>query len=167
MPTWFVERPRADVPLHFTAFHPDFKMLDVPRTPAATLTRAREIALRNGVRYAYTGNVVDVDGGSPPPTARRASVDRARLVPAWRLPASRGWPLRELRRGFPGVFADGPGGWGRRRLAGAPGVGRCAERSAASPRRALRRPAEREPRGYEAVAAYCCWGASLQRRSRR
>ena len=50
--------------MHFTAFHPDFKMLDVPPTPPATLTRARDIALANGVRHAYTGNVHDGDGGS-------------------------------------------------------------------------------------------------------
>jgi pyruvate formate lyase activating enzyme len=50
--------------MHFTAFHPDWKMLDVPATPAATLTRARSIALENGVRYAYTGNVHDAAGGS-------------------------------------------------------------------------------------------------------
>ena len=42
---WFIEHLGPDVPLHFTAFHPDYKMLDVARTPPATLTRAREIAL--------------------------------------------------------------------------------------------------------------------------
>ncbi|MFN2308619.1 MAG: AmmeMemoRadiSam system radical SAM enzyme [Gammaproteobacteria bacterium] len=61
---WVVEHLGPDVPLHFTAFHPDWKMLDVPPTPAETLTRAREIALANGVRYAYTGNVHDKGGGS-------------------------------------------------------------------------------------------------------
>jgi pyruvate formate lyase activating enzyme len=50
--------------MHFSAFHPDYKMLDVPPTPAATLTRARRIAMEQGVRYAYTGNVHDSDGGS-------------------------------------------------------------------------------------------------------
>jgi pyruvate formate lyase activating enzyme len=53
-----------DVPLHFTAFHPDWKMTDVQATPAATLTRAREIALRAGLRYVYTGNVHDEGGGT-------------------------------------------------------------------------------------------------------
>jgi pyruvate formate lyase activating enzyme len=48
--------------MHFTAFHPDYRMLDVPPTPPATLTRARRIATANGVRYAYTGNVHDRDG---------------------------------------------------------------------------------------------------------
>jgi pyruvate formate lyase activating enzyme len=61
---WIVERLGPDVPLHFTAFHPDYKMTDVPPTPPATLTRARRIALGNGLRYVYTGNVRDVDGGT-------------------------------------------------------------------------------------------------------
>ncbi|MDQ3973358.1 MAG: AmmeMemoRadiSam system radical SAM enzyme, partial [Actinomycetota bacterium] len=61
---WVVERLGPDVPLHFTAFHPDWKMTDRPPTPPATLTRARRIAHANGVRYAYTGNVHDPDGGS-------------------------------------------------------------------------------------------------------
>ncbi|MBI5039722.1 MAG: AmmeMemoRadiSam system radical SAM enzyme [Gammaproteobacteria bacterium] len=61
---WVVEHLGPDVPLHFSAFHPDWKMLDVPPTPPATLTRAREIALANGVRYAYTGNVHDAKGES-------------------------------------------------------------------------------------------------------
>lgn len=64
MTQWVVEQLGADVPMHFTAFHPDWKMLDKPRTPASTLTRARNIAQQNGVRYAYTGNVHDRQGGS-------------------------------------------------------------------------------------------------------
>jgi pyruvate formate lyase activating enzyme len=64
MTTWIVEHLGVDVPVHFTAFHPDFKMLDVPPTPPSTLARARAIAVGNGVRYAYTGNVHDRDGGS-------------------------------------------------------------------------------------------------------
>jgi pyruvate formate lyase activating enzyme len=50
------------VPLHFTAFHPDFKMRDVPRTPTETVMRAREQALRHGLRHVYTGNVHDQAG---------------------------------------------------------------------------------------------------------
>ena len=52
------------MPLHFTAFHPDWKMTDIERTPAATLTRAREIAQLAGLNYVYTGNVHDEAGGS-------------------------------------------------------------------------------------------------------
>ena len=64
MTGWVVENLGPDVPMHFTAFHPDWKMLDKPHTPPATLSRAREIARANGVRHAYTGNVHDEAGGS-------------------------------------------------------------------------------------------------------
>lgn len=64
MTRWVVENLGPDVPMHFTAFHPDYKMLDRPPTPPATLQRARQIATGNGVRYAYTGNVHDREGGS-------------------------------------------------------------------------------------------------------
>ncbi len=58
---WVVDHLGPDVPLHFSAFHPDWKLLDVPPTPPATLTRAREIAVAHGVRYVYTGNVHDAN----------------------------------------------------------------------------------------------------------
>jgi pyruvate formate lyase activating enzyme len=61
---WIMQHLGPDVPLHFTAFHPDFKMTDVPPTPPATLARAREIARLAGLRYVYTGNVHDETGGS-------------------------------------------------------------------------------------------------------
>ena len=57
MTQWIVENLGPDVPVHFTAFHPDWKMLDKPRTPPETLLRARKIAMKNGIRYAYTGNI--------------------------------------------------------------------------------------------------------------
>ncbi len=61
---WMVRNMGADVPLHLTAFHPSFKMMDRPRTPAATLTRAREIARAAGLHHVYTGNVHDPEGQS-------------------------------------------------------------------------------------------------------
>jgi pyruvate formate lyase activating enzyme len=61
---WVAQNLGRDVPLHFTAFHPDWKMRDVPATPPATLKRARETALRAGLRYVYTGNVHDEEGGT-------------------------------------------------------------------------------------------------------
>jgi len=64
MTRWVVKELGADVPMHFTAFHPDWKMQNYPSTPIETLTRAREIALNNGVRYVYTGNVHDKKGES-------------------------------------------------------------------------------------------------------
>lgn len=61
---WIADNLGPDVPLHFTAFHPDFKMTDLGRTPPATLRRAREIALRAGLNYVYVGNVHDRDASS-------------------------------------------------------------------------------------------------------
>jgi pyruvate formate lyase activating enzyme len=63
---WIMKELGPDVPVHFTAFHPDYKMEDVPPTPPATLTRARHIALEEGLHYVYTGNVHDLDGGTTP-----------------------------------------------------------------------------------------------------
>ncbi len=59
---WVVENLGEEIPLHFTAFHPDFKMMDKPRTPAATLKRARRIALSMGIKYCYVGNIFDDEG---------------------------------------------------------------------------------------------------------
>jgi pyruvate formate lyase activating enzyme len=59
MSRWIVDNLGPDVPVHFTAFHPDWKMRDVPPTPPETLVRAREIALKAGIHHAYTGNVHD------------------------------------------------------------------------------------------------------------
>ncbi len=64
MSQWIMRELGPDVPLHFSAFHPDWKMQDVPSTPAATLTRARDIALKAGLHYVYTGNVHDTAGGT-------------------------------------------------------------------------------------------------------
>lgn len=61
---WVMEHLGPDVPIHFSAFHPDYKMLDKPITSPATLAMARKIAMKNGIRYVYTGNVRDEEGGS-------------------------------------------------------------------------------------------------------
>jgi pyruvate formate lyase activating enzyme len=61
---WIARELGPDVPLHFTAFHPDYKMMDLAPTPASTLVRARRIALAEGLRYVYTGNVHDREGGT-------------------------------------------------------------------------------------------------------
>ncbi|HSR02412.1 MAG TPA: AmmeMemoRadiSam system radical SAM enzyme, partial [Methylophilaceae bacterium] len=54
---WILHNLGVDVPLHFSAFHPSYKMADTPATPASTLIRARDIAVREGLQYVYTGNV--------------------------------------------------------------------------------------------------------------
>lgn len=75
---WVLEHLGDSVPLHFTAFHPDFKMIDKPRTPAATLRRARQIALSLGVKYCYVGNVFDDEGQTTTcPNCRRVLIRRS------------------------------------------------------------------------------------------
>jgi pyruvate formate lyase activating enzyme len=64
MSAWIAKELGPDVPLHFSAFHPDYKMTDIPATPAQTLSRARAIAMQAGLHYVYTGNVHDTDGGT-------------------------------------------------------------------------------------------------------
>ena len=59
---WIIDRLGPDVPLHFTAFHPDWRMMDTPPTPPETLRRARGIATKAGIRYVYTGNIHDPRG---------------------------------------------------------------------------------------------------------
>lgn len=59
---WVLNTLGDEVPLHFTAFHPDFKMVDHPPTPYSTLRKARQIALKAGIKYCYTGNVHDPEG---------------------------------------------------------------------------------------------------------
>ena len=61
---WVYDNLGCDVPIHFSAFHPDFKMLNSPPTPIRTIQHAREIALKNGLHYAYVGNVYDEKGDS-------------------------------------------------------------------------------------------------------
>ena len=113
---WIAEHLGPDVPLHFTAFHPDWKMLDKPSTPGKTLTRARAIAREHGLRYVYTGNVHDVDGGTT-----YCHVCRAPLITRdWYLLKT--WNLTDDGRcedcGTPcvGVFDGPPGDWGPRRM---------------------------------------------------
>jgi pyruvate formate lyase activating enzyme len=76
---WIMNELGPDVPLHFSAFHPDWKMLDVPPTPPETLTRAREIAMNAGLNYVYTGNVHDRSGG----TTHCPSCDAPLIVRDW------------------------------------------------------------------------------------
>ena len=113
---WIMEHLGPDVPLHFTAFHPDWKMLDKQPTPPATLTRARRIALRNGLRYVYTGNVHDEVGGS----THCHGCGKRVIGRDWYELTD--WQLDERGRCLhcgsvcPGVFEGAGGGWGARRL---------------------------------------------------
>ncbi len=114
MTRWVVEHLGPDVPMHFTAFHPDWKMLDKPPTPSQTLSMARQIAIDQGVRYAYTGNVHDTVGG----TTFCHQCGKALIVRDWhRITA---WHLDDQGRcpdcqtPLAGRFHGRPGDWGNR-----------------------------------------------------
>ena len=113
---WVVDKLGPDVPLHFSAFHPDFKLVDRPRTPPETLTRARRIAVANGVRHAYTGNVHDAAGGSTWCAAcGECLIERDWYeLGAYRLTCD--GRCRSCGAPCPGVFDGPPGAWGSRRL---------------------------------------------------
>jgi pyruvate formate lyase activating enzyme len=113
---WVFERLGPDVPIHFTAFHPDWRMLDKPRTPASTLTMARLIAMKNGLRYAYTGNIHDEEGSSS-----YCHQCQAKLIGRdWYELGEWNLTPEGLCRlcGAPcaGIFEARPGKWGSRRL---------------------------------------------------
>ena len=115
MTQWIFENLGPDVPLHFTAFHPDWKMLDKPATPTSTLARARKIARDNGLHFVYTGNVHDAEGGSTwCPDCGKLLIERDWYVLGkWGLDekgcCSCGYRL-------PGVIEAHPGNWGAKRL---------------------------------------------------
>lgn len=112
---WVADRLGPDVPWHFTAFHPDYRMLDKPATPATSLTRARDIARSYGLRYVYTGNVRDEEGGSTRCHACGEILvgrDGYRLT-KWGLDAD--GCCRHCGMSCPGVFEARAGSWGARR----------------------------------------------------
>lgn len=112
---WIVKTVGPDMPIHFTAFHSDYKMMDTPSTPPETLSRAYEIAVAAGIRYVYVGNVHDV--------ARQSTFCHACKKPL----IERDWHqigryhMKGNRCGhcgvvIPGIFEEKPGTWGRKRL---------------------------------------------------
>jgi pyruvate formate lyase activating enzyme len=114
--SWILAELGPDVPLHFTAFHPDWKMRDRPRTPARTLSRARRTALDIGLRHVYTGNVYDPEGQSTRCHACRQVLvgrDGYRLT-EWGL--GPGATCTGCGAGCAGVFEAKPGDWGGGRL---------------------------------------------------
>jgi pyruvate formate lyase activating enzyme len=112
---WMAEHLGSEVPLHFTAFHPDFKMLDVPPTPASTLTRARAQALAAGLKHVYTGNVHDVEGQSTYCAAcQTLLIERdGYVIRSYRLDAEGRCP--SCLHPLAGRFEARPGTWGARR----------------------------------------------------
>jgi pyruvate formate lyase activating enzyme len=120
MTRWLATNLGVDVPLHFSAFQPDFRLLEHPATSLSTLRRARDIARGNGLRYVYIGNVRDDDGAST-----YCSGCGARLIgrvgyeiASWTLTGdgTNDGTCRACGRPCAGVFEGKPGIWGNRRL---------------------------------------------------
>jgi pyruvate formate lyase activating enzyme len=112
---WIHDELRPDVPLHFTAFHPDFRMDEWEATPPRTLVKARQIAMGNGLQYVYTGNVIDGERGSTwCPSCGALLIERSGYrLGRWHLDGNR---CRSCGHAVPGRFESGPGsGDGRRR----------------------------------------------------
>jgi pyruvate formate lyase activating enzyme len=113
--TWAMDRLGPDVPLHFTAFHPDWKMMDRPPTPPQTLRMARRIAVNAGLRYVYTGNVHDPAGQATHcPGCGALLIGRDWYdITAWHLSAD--GRCAKCGTPCPGVFEATAGQWGPRR----------------------------------------------------
>jgi pyruvate formate lyase activating enzyme len=114
--SWVAEHLGPDVPLHFTAFHPDFKMLDVPPTPPATLRRAREWGVRNGLHYVYVGNVHDDEGSSTYCTGCSALLIERDWYELGKWHLTDDGRCKDCGTQVPGRFDGPPGRWGRRRV---------------------------------------------------
>lgn len=112
---WVVSNLGADVPLHFSAFHPDYRLKDIPRTSKASLQHARAIAKAAGVRHVYTGNVHDAECQSTYcPSCSTLLIQRDWYeLGTYTLEADR---CAHCDTPIAGRFAKGPGTWGRRRL---------------------------------------------------
>ncbi|MBO6782517.1 MAG: AmmeMemoRadiSam system radical SAM enzyme [Alphaproteobacteria bacterium] len=120
MTRWIHDELGPDVPVHFSAFHPDWKMMDTPATPFETLANARRIALEAGLRHVYTGNVHDKGRQSTycPNCGTRVigrdwyELSEWRVVPV----GNDGGGCANCGTRLPGVFDAKPGDWGRKRV---------------------------------------------------
>lgn len=112
---WLLANVGDEVPVHFAAFHPDFRLKDRPATPHETLIAAREIALGTGLKYAYTGNVVDPEGQSTYcPGCGEAVIGRDwHAITVFRLDGSRCGSCGHV---IAGRFGEAPFLWGRGRV---------------------------------------------------
>ncbi|MEX2450814.1 MAG: AmmeMemoRadiSam system radical SAM enzyme [Rhodospirillales bacterium] len=120
MTTWVAENLGPDVPIHFTAFHPDYRMMDVNKTPPETLAKARRIARKNGIRHVYTGNVHDFEGGSTYcHECNEILIGRDWYeLSTWHVKVGGNYTgnCGSCGTPVPGHFEGAPGQWGRKRL---------------------------------------------------
>ena len=111
-----MEKLGKDIPLRFTAFYPDFKIRDIERTPFNTLNKARDIALKNGINFVYTGNIHHERGSSTYcPLCKKKIIGRDWYVLSdWE--TNRNGECNFCKNKIEGHFEDFPGNWGAKRL---------------------------------------------------
>ena len=116
MSRWVVNELGTDVPMHFSAFHPDFKMTNIGRTPSDTLLRARDIAMQSGVDYVYAGNIIDRESNSSwCPKCGHLLIERQSYqLGEWGLTPE--GHCEKCAHPIPGVFEATPGSWGTKRM---------------------------------------------------
>lgn len=116
MTQWIADKLGANVPLHFSAFHPNYKMMNIHATPITTLQRARNIAMKNGLHYVYTGNVHDPSGNSTwCHNCGKLLIERNWYkLGVWGLNAT--GCCDQCQMPLPGIFNATPDNWGQRRL---------------------------------------------------
>ena len=115
MSEWIMKELGPDVPLHFSAFHPDYRMLDVPPTPPETLKRARAIARNAGIHHVYVGNIHDEEGSSTycSGCGEKLIGRDWYVMTKWNLDAK--GSCRKCGAVLPGRLEGKPGTWGARR----------------------------------------------------
>lgn len=113
---WIKNELGVDVPLHFSAFHPDYKMPDIPATPPGTLIRAREIGIREGLQYVYTGNVHNKQGD----TTFCPNCKTALIIRDWykikHYGLTKDGHCPDCNTAIQGCFGESAGEFGRRRI---------------------------------------------------
>ncbi len=113
---WICKELGTDVPIHFTAFHPDYKLRDRPVTPSSTLSRARKIAIDNGLQYAYTGNVHDAEGASTYCRQCNALLIERDWYQLGQSGLNDNGECLQCGEKLPGLFSGQPEHWGAKRL---------------------------------------------------
>ena len=143
---WFMDNLGPDVPLHFTAFHPDYRMMDKPNTPPETLLRAYKIARSKGIHYAYTGNIHHEPTHSTYcPHCKDKLIGRDwHQLTAWKI--GQGGHCTNCGTPIAGVFEAQPGDWGRkrRRVILDPEAHKAAQAKQAAQKQAQQQPPQAE-----------------------
>ncbi|RAP38219.1 AmmeMemoRadiSam system radical SAM enzyme [Candidatus Marinamargulisbacteria bacterium SCGC AAA071-K20] len=111
---WVVENLGLDIPLHFTAFHPDYRLLNIPKTPPELLKEIRGLAIDKGIKYVYTGNIVDPESASTYCPNCKALIIERNWHELGKYDIKNG-ACSQCNTGISGIFSNKKGHWGRKR----------------------------------------------------